>query len=56
LAIASSGRFLLAAMGQEHRMGRWARDPGARNGVLMHHLHLADAAEEQPHANGDGDV
>ena len=62
LAIARSGRFLLAAMGQEHRMGRWARDPGARNGVLMHRLELdetaaaeEDAAEEQQaHAGANG--
>ena len=47
LAVARSGRFLLAAMGQEHRMGRWARDPGARNGVLLHRLELAETAAEE---------
>jgi ribosomal RNA-processing protein 9 len=48
LAVARSGRFVLAGMGQEPRLGRWARDAGARNGVLMHALHVADegAGEE----------
>jgi len=52
LAVARSGRFLLAAVGQEHRLGRWARDCGARNGVLFHALQLDDeeaaAAAEEP--------
>ena len=47
LAVARSGRFVLAGMGQEPRLGRWARDAGARNGVLMHTLAVADAAEEE---------
>ena len=47
LAVARSGRFVLAGMGQEPRLGRWARDAGARNGVLMHALAVADAAEEE---------
>ena len=38
LAIASSGKFLLAGVGQEPRLGRWARDGGAKNGVVMHRL------------------
>ena len=38
LALASSGRFLLAATGQEPRMGRWARDRDARNGVWVQEL------------------
>jgi ribosomal RNA-processing protein 9 len=46
LAVARSGRFVLAGMGQEPRLGRWARDAGARNGVLMHALHVADEGEE----------
>ena len=36
LAVASSGRFVLAGMGQEPRGGRWARDAHAKNGLLMH--------------------
>jgi len=45
LALARSGRFLLAAMGTEPRLGRWARWPagsGATNGLLRHTLELAD--------------
>jgi len=40
LAVASSGRFVLAGMGQEPRGGRWARDAHAKNGMLMHRLKL----------------
>jgi ribosomal RNA-processing protein 9 len=42
LAIASSGSFVLAGMGQEPRGGRWARDAGAKNGLLLHRLKLED--------------
>lgn len=35
LAISSSGRFLVAAIGQEHKFGRWARNAAARNGVQL---------------------
>jgi ribosomal RNA-processing protein 9 len=38
LAIAKSGRFVVAAMGQEPRLGRWVRDKAAKNGVLFHPL------------------
>ena len=41
LAVASSGRFVLAGMGQEPRGGRWARDAHAKNGLLMHRLTLS---------------
>ena len=30
LQIARSGRFVLAALGQEPRMGRWGRDAASR--------------------------
>ena len=52
LHIAKSGRFVLAGMGQEPRLGRWARDKSAKNGLLLHMLELAehlpsgDSAEE----------
>ncbi|KAJ6825758.1 U3 snoRNP-associated protein-like YAOH [Iris pallida] len=36
LAFAKSGRFLLAGVGQEPRLGRWGREPNARNGVAIH--------------------
>lgn len=38
IAIARSGRFLVAGVGQEPRLGRWASDKVARNGVLFHKL------------------
>ena len=37
LHIAKSGRFVLAGMGQEPRLGRWARDGSARNGLPAAH-------------------
>lgn len=40
LSLARSGRFVMAAVGQEPRMGRWARDGGARNGVALHMLRV----------------
>jgi ribosomal RNA-processing protein 9 len=42
LNLARSGRFLVAGVGQEPRMGRWLRDGAARNGVLVHPLELRD--------------
>ncbi|GAB4819398.1 hypothetical protein N2152v2_006444 [Parachlorella kessleri] len=47
LAIARSGRFLVAGMGQEPRMGRWLRDAQARNGVLLHPLQLREQEGEE---------
>ncbi len=41
LAVARSGRFVVAAVGQEPRLGRWARDAKAHNGLLMHRLDVA---------------
>ena len=40
LQVASSGRFVLAGMGQEPRLGRWGRDSDARNGIQLHTLEL----------------
>ena len=42
LAIASSGRFVVAGLGQEPRLGRWAREPKARCGLLVHQLDISD--------------
>lgn len=42
LAIAKSARFVLAATGQEPRLGRWTRDGKARNGMVLHPLGLSD--------------
>ncbi len=44
LAIASSARFVVAGMGQEPRMGRWLRDPAAKNGVFIRTLDLKENA------------
>jgi ribosomal RNA-processing protein 9 len=44
LALARSGRFVMAALGQEPRLGRWGRAQGARNGVLLHPLDLGAGA------------
>ncbi len=41
LAIAKSGRFVVAALGQEPRLGRWGKVDGARNGLLLHPLTVA---------------
>ena len=46
LHIARSGRFVLAGMGQEARLGRWARDGLAKNGLLLHQLSLEEDAAE----------
>lgn len=35
LAVASTGKFLLAAAGQEHRLGRWERQHTARNELCV---------------------
>ncbi|CAO2823283.1 unnamed protein product [Amaranthus hypochondriacus] len=35
LAIAKSGRFLIAGIGQEPRLGRWDRNSDAKNGVAL---------------------
>lgn len=41
VVIARSGKFLVAGMGQEPRLGRWARDGSAKNGLLVHQLQFA---------------
>ncbi|XP_072958442.1 U3 snoRNP-associated protein-like YAOH [Typha angustifolia] len=42
LAFAKSGRFLLAGVGQEPRLGRWGHVPAARNGVAIHSIRLKE--------------
>lgn len=41
IQVASSGRFVLAGMGQEPRLGRWGRDSGATNGLQLHQLEVS---------------
>jgi len=38
MSVATSGRFLVAAVGQEHRLGRWSRVKGAKNGLCIAQL------------------
>ncbi|KAF3323122.1 U3 small nucleolar RNA-interacting protein 2-like protein [Carex littledalei] len=42
LTFAKSGRFLLAGVGQEPRLGRWGRVRTARNGVAIHPIRLKE--------------
>lgn len=35
LAVSSTGKFVVAAVGQEHRLGRWEHDKKARNEVCV---------------------
>jgi len=44
LALARSGRFALAGLGAEPRLGRWAVARGVRSGLLLHRLSLLDEA------------
>jgi ribosomal RNA-processing protein 9 len=40
LAFGKSGRVLVAAIGKEHRLGRWATIKEARNGIAIINLNL----------------
>lgn len=35
LAVSSTGQFFVAAVGQEHRLGRWEHDKKAKNEVCV---------------------
>jgi len=35
LCFSSNGKFAVAAVGQEHRLGRWSRIPDAKNGLAI---------------------
>lgn len=35
LAFTSDGHYLIAAVGQEHRLGRWSRNAKAKNSVVI---------------------
>ncbi|KAL3632365.1 hypothetical protein CASFOL_025349 [Castilleja foliolosa] len=41
LAFAKSGKFLIAGVGQEPRLGRWGRVADVKNGVSLHPLKLS---------------
>ena len=53
LAVAPSGRFVVAAVGQEHRLGRWFRIPEARNSLAV--VPLPEAAHRRRRLLGAGD-
>jgi len=53
IAIAKSAKFIAAGVGQEPRLGRWLRDPAARNGILIHPL---DLRQEDGLAEEDDDA
>ena len=40
ISFAPSGRFLVAGVGQEHRLGRWWRLKGVKNGIYIQPLNL----------------
>nr|BAK03709.1 predicted protein [Hordeum vulgare subsp. vulgare] len=46
LAIAKSGRFIVAGVGREPRLGKWGRVATAKNGVAIHRLSLQDDSED----------
>jgi len=43
MAFARSGKFLAAAVGQEHRLGRWERIADARNSLAIFPLPVTTA-------------
>ena len=42
LALSRSGGLLVAAVGQEPRLGRWMRDGAARNGLFVYRLEMRE--------------
>ena len=51
LVVAPSGRFVVAAVGQEHRLGRWFRVREARNGCAVVNLPAALHRKPRPVAS-----
>lgn len=45
LAVSSTGTFLVAAVGQEHRLGRWEHLKKARNEICV--VQLPSVAEDE---------
>jgi ribosomal RNA-processing protein 9 len=52
LAFAPSGKFLVAGIGQEHRLGRWERIKAARNEIRIIPLVGGNDGQEE---DGDND-
>lgn len=42
LALSRSGALVVAAVGQEPRLGRWTRDGSARNGIAVYRLEMRE--------------
>ncbi|CAN1325004.1 U3 snoRNP-associated protein-like YAO [Linum perenne] len=42
MAFAKSGKFLVAGVGKEPRLGRWGRTSDAENGVAIHQIQLSE--------------
>ncbi|CAN1227915.1 U3 snoRNP-associated protein-like EMB2271 [Linum grandiflorum] len=42
MAFAKSGKFLVAGVGKEPRLGRWGSIPDAQNGVAIHRFQLSE--------------
>ena len=56
LQFSRTGRLLVVGVGQEPRMGRWAKDAKARNGVIVIPLHQKnEVIEEKEDESGDED-
>ena len=55
LAFEQQGRFIAAAVGQEHRLGRWQRIPAARNRVYLYDLEHVKQEEEEEDSSAESD-
>ena len=42
ISISRSGALIVAAVGQEPRLGRWMRDGKAKNGIAVYRLEVRD--------------
>jgi len=54
LDISSDGRYLVAGLGQEHRLGRWWRDKAARNKIAV--IRLDKVAEKKEEDKDEEEV
>ena len=53
LAFSKTGRFLAAAVGQEHRLGRWERITAGRNRTVVIPLEIDDTLDVEAVNYGD---
>jgi ribosomal RNA-processing protein 9 len=52
VAFTKSGRFMVVATGQEHRLGRWWRCKEGKNGLAVVRLPLDTSAAVGPSSSG----